>query len=123
MLGSFNLGLKRLGREADHSPPSSAEVKSGGAVRPLPHMSSYSLFMKQFFQMSIVMSKEYEECWKYFMKDEGNPSAPSSSGRQRKMKEFFSTPGIFVTKEISRLLGRTINALCVLIYHLKNYNF
>jgi hypothetical protein len=28
------------GREADHSPPSSAEVKNGGAIPPLPHTSS-----------------------------------------------------------------------------------
>jgi hypothetical protein len=27
-------------READHSPPSSVEVNKGGAVPPLPHMSS-----------------------------------------------------------------------------------
>jgi hypothetical protein len=33
--------LERLGREADHSPPSSAEVKNGGAIPPLPHMSSW----------------------------------------------------------------------------------
>jgi hypothetical protein len=26
--GALSLGLKRLGREADHSPPSSAEVKN-----------------------------------------------------------------------------------------------
>jgi hypothetical protein len=32
---------KRKGREADHSPPSSAEVKNGGAIPPLPHMSSW----------------------------------------------------------------------------------
>jgi hypothetical protein len=28
-------GVKRPGREADHSPPSNAEVKNGGAVPPL----------------------------------------------------------------------------------------
>jgi hypothetical protein len=33
-------GVKRQGREADHSPPSSAVVKNGGAIPPLPHMSS-----------------------------------------------------------------------------------
>jgi hypothetical protein len=27
------LGVKRLGREADHSPPSSTEVKNGSAIR------------------------------------------------------------------------------------------
>jgi hypothetical protein len=27
-------------READHSPPSSAEVNDGGALPPLPYMSS-----------------------------------------------------------------------------------
>jgi hypothetical protein len=34
-------GVKRQGREADHLPPSSAEVKNGGAVPPLPHMPSW----------------------------------------------------------------------------------
>jgi hypothetical protein len=34
------LGVKRPGREADHSSPSSAEVKNDGAIRPLPHTSS-----------------------------------------------------------------------------------
>jgi hypothetical protein len=29
--------VKRPGREDDHSRPSSAEAKSGGAIRPLPH--------------------------------------------------------------------------------------
>jgi hypothetical protein len=33
--------VKRQGREADHSPPSSAEVKNGGAIPPLPHMFSW----------------------------------------------------------------------------------
>jgi hypothetical protein len=32
---------KAAGREADYSPPSSAKVKKGGAVPPLPHMTSW----------------------------------------------------------------------------------
>jgi hypothetical protein len=36
--GCICLDVKRPGREADHSPPSTAEVKSGGAVPPLSHM-------------------------------------------------------------------------------------
>jgi hypothetical protein len=36
VLGALSPGVKRPGREADHSPPSSAEVKNGGAVNPLP---------------------------------------------------------------------------------------
>jgi hypothetical protein len=39
-VGSFP-GVKRQGREAVHSPPSSAEVKNGGAVPPLPRMPSW----------------------------------------------------------------------------------
>jgi hypothetical protein len=31
-----SLGVKRPGREADHSPPSNAEVKASGAIPPLP---------------------------------------------------------------------------------------
>jgi hypothetical protein len=33
----FLRGVKRLGRETDHLPPSSAEVENGAAVRPLSH--------------------------------------------------------------------------------------
>jgi hypothetical protein len=32
--------VKGPGREANHSPPSSVEVKNGGAIPPLPHMPS-----------------------------------------------------------------------------------
>jgi hypothetical protein len=38
---ALSLRLKRLGREADHLPPSSAEVKIGGAIPPLSHPSSW----------------------------------------------------------------------------------
>jgi hypothetical protein len=34
--GSFPWGVKRLEREADYSPPSSAKVKMCGAMPPLP---------------------------------------------------------------------------------------
>jgi hypothetical protein len=34
--GAVPLGLKQLGREADHSPPSSAEVRMRGAIPLLP---------------------------------------------------------------------------------------
>jgi hypothetical protein len=34
--GAISLGVKRPGREADNSPPSSAEVKMRGAIPPLP---------------------------------------------------------------------------------------
>jgi hypothetical protein len=35
VLGDF-LGVKRPQREANHSPPTSAEVKYGGTIPPLP---------------------------------------------------------------------------------------
>jgi hypothetical protein len=34
--GALSPGVKRPGRYADHSPPSSAEVKNGGTIPPLP---------------------------------------------------------------------------------------
>jgi hypothetical protein len=37
---SLSPGVKWQRREADHSPPSRAEVMIGGAVPPLPHLSS-----------------------------------------------------------------------------------
>jgi hypothetical protein len=41
VLGALSLRVKRPGHEADHSPPSSAEVKNVGAIPPLPHISSW----------------------------------------------------------------------------------
>jgi hypothetical protein len=38
--GGISAGVKRQGPEADHS-PSSAEVKNGGAMFPLPHTPSW----------------------------------------------------------------------------------
>jgi hypothetical protein len=38
--GSLSSRVKRPGSEAYHSPPSSAEIKNGGALPPLPHISS-----------------------------------------------------------------------------------
>jgi hypothetical protein len=38
--GALSPGVKWPGRDADHSPPSSAEVKKGGALLPLPPMPS-----------------------------------------------------------------------------------
>jgi hypothetical protein len=36
VLGALSLGVKRLWREADHSPPSSAESRMCGVIHPLP---------------------------------------------------------------------------------------
>jgi hypothetical protein len=38
--GALSPGIKRTGRDADHSPPSGAELKNGGAVPFLFHTSS-----------------------------------------------------------------------------------
>jgi hypothetical protein len=37
---AVSLRVKRPGREADHSPVSSTEVKNGGSIPPLPHTFS-----------------------------------------------------------------------------------
>jgi hypothetical protein len=37
ILGALSLGVKQQGHEADCSPPSSAEVKNGGAIPLRPH--------------------------------------------------------------------------------------
>jgi hypothetical protein len=39
MRGALFVGVKRTGREADHSPLSSAKVKNAGAIPPFPVMS------------------------------------------------------------------------------------
>jgi hypothetical protein len=39
--GALSPRVKRQGRAADHSPPSSAEVNEGGAIPPLSLLSSW----------------------------------------------------------------------------------
>jgi hypothetical protein len=39
--GAISPAVKRPEREADHSSPFNAEVKNGGAIAPLPHISSW----------------------------------------------------------------------------------
>jgi hypothetical protein len=41
VLEAASPGSKTTGREADHSPSSIAKVKNGGAIPPLPHISSW----------------------------------------------------------------------------------
>jgi hypothetical protein len=36
VLRALSPGVKRQGREADHSPPSRADIKNGGTIPPLP---------------------------------------------------------------------------------------
>lgn len=40
-IGSYFLDNKGTGREAGYSVPSSAEVKKGGTIPPLPHTYSW----------------------------------------------------------------------------------
>jgi hypothetical protein len=39
--GNLSPDLKRPGREADHSPSTSVQVKKNGPIHPLPHTSSW----------------------------------------------------------------------------------
>jgi hypothetical protein len=41
--GAISVEVKLRVHEADHSAPSSAEIKNGGAILPLPHTSSWSV--------------------------------------------------------------------------------
>jgi hypothetical protein len=38
--GALSLGVKRPGREADHSPPYSSDVKNAWSIHPLPQYAS-----------------------------------------------------------------------------------
>jgi hypothetical protein len=42
--GALSPGVKRPGRESDHSPATNAKVKNGGAIPPLLHMFSWRHF-------------------------------------------------------------------------------
>jgi hypothetical protein len=54
MGSGLSLWLKRLGRESDHSLPSSAEVKNGGAIPPLPLLRGVVLNEAQGLQLTFT---------------------------------------------------------------------
>jgi hypothetical protein len=60
-LGAFSPGVKRQGDEADHSPPSSAEVKEGGAIPPLPHIH-FIAFNETEMQGKIRRKNKVQKC-------------------------------------------------------------
>jgi hypothetical protein len=49
---SLSTGVKRARREANHSLPSSAEIKNGGAIPPLSPISSWHSFFISFGYLS-----------------------------------------------------------------------
>jgi hypothetical protein len=55
--GTVFPGVKRPGRETDHSPPSSAEVKNSGAKSLLPHTSSWCGACVNTGQLYVYMEK------------------------------------------------------------------
>jgi hypothetical protein len=51
-------GVKRQGREADHSPPTSAEVKKMcGSIHPLPHTSSWHNAQGQLYLFTFTLHR------------------------------------------------------------------
>jgi hypothetical protein len=53
------MGVKRPRRIADHSPPSSAEIKNDGAIPPLPILGQLHLFTICFNILNLcIMSTE-----------------------------------------------------------------
>jgi hypothetical protein len=55
--GPLSQGVKQQGREADHSPPFSAEIKNGGAILALPHMSSWHYAYGQLYLFTGLYSR------------------------------------------------------------------
>jgi hypothetical protein len=54
--GALSTVIKRPGREHDHSPPSSAEVKNCGAIFSLPHTSSCRSAQTQLKKFSLCLT-------------------------------------------------------------------
>jgi hypothetical protein len=52
--GTLSQGAKRQGREANHSPPTSAEVKKSEAILPLPHKFTFLLLKFTFLLLLLL---------------------------------------------------------------------
>jgi hypothetical protein len=66
--GTLSRGVKRPEREADHSPPSSAEFVNGGDIPALPHTYLYvnnlTLYVKQKYDVWFCVRKRiWLCCW------------------------------------------------------------
>jgi hypothetical protein len=60
-LADYSLGVKRPQREADHSPPSSAEAKNAWTISPLPQyvfMGWYSVIAQGQLYLYITFTEE-----------------------------------------------------------------
>jgi hypothetical protein len=55
VLGTVSPGVKQPGCETDNSPPSSVEVKNGGAIPALPHTSSWHKDNSTFYLHILVL--------------------------------------------------------------------
>jgi hypothetical protein len=58
---SLGEGVKWQGREADHLPPSSAEVKKGGAIPPLLHMF-HGILLNKLITGTSLPFLQYSNC-------------------------------------------------------------
>jgi hypothetical protein len=81
--------LKRQGYEADHSPPSSAEVNSGGAIPPLPYTSSwrcaYLIKHRDNFIFSCTLLRAHHSC----ASDRGGNHFPLRSSHFMSLRSIF----------------------------------
>jgi hypothetical protein len=68
VLGAISPGVMWRGHEADHSPPSTAEVKNGGAIPSLLHMSlchsAYLIKYRDNFTFTLLVNAECIKVWK-----------------------------------------------------------
>jgi hypothetical protein len=93
--GALSLGVKRLGREADQLPPSSAEVKNAQSYTSTPQYAFMALCSVKaqgqlYFTFTFIVNCLYETCiviyWSYckvnflfFRRMDGNTSRSESS--------------------------------------------
>jgi hypothetical protein len=76
--GAPSPGLKRPGREADHSTPFNVEVKNARAIPPLPHTSSWrgAYLVKHRHNFTLFTSYIYSD-WLRTGRSRGRSSRPS----------------------------------------------
>jgi hypothetical protein len=58
--GALSLGVKRPGREADHSPPSSAEVKNAWNYTSTPPVRLHDVVVKHRDSFTLTLQQRYK---------------------------------------------------------------
>jgi hypothetical protein len=101
--GALSLGVKRPGCEADHSPPSTAEVKVPGVIPPLPNTPSWrDAQLKQRDNLRYIKVQTTNELFLRPVNESCCPQQPNVPSESRNTLTPFKNERLFIDSATQR---------------------